>query len=203
MMSNFNKKRPLTQKELKAIAENWNFESDDSEMGYTNDEVSENDEDRDLTEMVSESEDNLEIQSDEDAEEEPEEIQENDILPTAPKFISKSGMEWFSQPFPTTRRLKRNIVKNIRPGITQYSDGDNTFTEIFNLFITTEMKDVICYHTDQEVTKYYDSWNAKNPGKPKKMGTTGERRIRLFLMCSHKSGCTQMQKRINERDVDD
>ncbi|CAH0562816.1 unnamed protein product [Brassicogethes aeneus] len=119
IMKRWERTRPLTIKEHEEIINNPNW--DDSEMEYESDDESGNEEDQDWTmENFSEMEDNLEIQSEEESEEEPtgsqEEAEEED--PTKPhvekgsniKYTSKSGLQWNSQPFVTTRRRQKNIL---------------------------------------------------------------------------------------------
>lgn len=75
-------------------------------------------------------------------------------------------MIWHKQLFLRTRQRQRNIL-NTKPGITQYSANVNTILEAFNLFLSPEIKDVICLHTNQEASRCYDAWNGKNSNNQK------------------------------------
>nr|XP_012148640.1 PREDICTED: piggyBac transposable element-derived protein 4-like [Megachile rotundata] len=71
-------------------------------------------------------------------------------------------MKWFSCPFRTSKRSHKNYV-NAKPGLSRYATAADTMLEIFNLFITPDMKDVICRHTNEEAVKFYADWKAKHP----------------------------------------
>jgi hypothetical protein len=52
-------------------------------------------------------------------------------------------------PSPSTRRLRHNIVTQ-KPGFTMNSEKATTFFETLRLFVTDEMLDIICKHTNEE-----------------------------------------------------
>lgn len=151
-------KQPLTQAELQELAENLSS----GEEYYSSDDEAEHD---NLVENVSESEDEIEFEDEVMSEEEP--IPSDDDNPQCSSYTAKSGLEWSSQPFPRTRRLQRNIL-NVRPGITPLTASANTILEVFNLFLTVEIKNIICLRTNEEACKYYEAWNKKNPTNKKR-----------------------------------
>ncbi|KAJ8943145.1 hypothetical protein NQ318_022886 [Aromia moschata] len=132
---------PLTQKELEEIADNIDLSDSEVEFGSSS---TDNEEIHDLcTEYVSEEEDNLEIQVQEDSDKEPSDIDENFEELRSPAYTSKSDLQWNSRPFPTSKRLKRNIVR-AKPGITDYSRQAKSIQDNFNIFIPDAMKEQIC-----------------------------------------------------------
>ena len=186
-----NKKRPLRQQELEDIAKNIDLDAEDD---YDRDATSNDEDDGNfIAEYTSETEDNLEIQSEEESDAEPTDIGEEDLQPCGPKYVAKSGLEWNSQPFPRTRRQEKNIV-NARGGITQYSEGANTFLDIFNLFLTAEMKYKICHHTNQEASRYFDAWNEKNPTNKKEWKVLESDELDCFLGVLIKAGALRCRK---------
>lgn len=118
----------------------------DLEIEEYSDEESDNENQNVMLESVSETEDNLEIVSEEES--------DHDEYSIDSMYTAKSGLQWSNKPFTRSRRRQRNIC-NIRPGMTQYSKDSHTILDIFNLFLTAEMKD-ICLHTNEEASRYYD-----------------------------------------------
>lgn len=152
-MSHLDRRRPLTSTELAYLAENIEDLSD-----------IEDEYDADFQEIVSESEDNLESQSEEDSDELPDESNSEEFH--CSQYVAKSGLKWNSLPFRGSRTPLRNIV-NARPGPTPFTEEANDFIDIFNLFITNEMKDIICRYTNEEAKRNYAEWNKKKPNSPK------------------------------------
>lgn len=184
-MSNRDKHIPLSERQLGDIVKNlWNS---DSEVEYES-EVS--CDDFLMGECVSDEEDHLEICSEEDPDEEPP---EDDGQVTGPNYTAKSGLVWNAHPFPRTRRRQRNIV-NIRPGITEYSACVNTLVDCFNLFITSNIKDIICLYTNQEASVHYNLWNLKNPTKTKQWKTLEHEELDCYLGVLIKAGALRCRK---------
>ncbi|KAK9708524.1 Transposase IS4 [Popillia japonica] len=69
-------------------------------------------------------------------------------------------------PFHHTRRLQRNIL-SVEPGITRYTSTANSIVEVFNLFVTTAMKQNICIYTNEEAQRAYNRYNNIHLDKPK------------------------------------
>lgn len=174
--------RPLTRKEQEEIINNIDLDAD---------EESNDDEAQDLlTEVVSESEDDLEIESGEESDVEPQADAEEC---SGPIYTAKSGLQWNKVPIVTTRRRQKNIV-NARPGITDYSKDSNTVLDIFNLFLTTEMKDIICRYTNEEAVRYFDNWNTKNPNNRKIWSVLEIDELDSFLGVLIKAGALRCRK---------
>jgi hypothetical protein len=62
-------------------------------------------------------------------------------------YSAPSGCNWQENPPPLTRHLRHNIVTQ-QPGLTTYSDNAATVSETLRLFLTDEMLDIICKHTN-------------------------------------------------------
>lgn len=186
-MGDFHRKRPLTQRELEEIAEDMDLES------VADHESDTGGEDCFGTENVSETEDNLEIGSEEDSDEELTEQENTNEQVSGSFYTAKSGMIWYKQPFLRTRRMKRNIL-NTKPGITQHSADANTILETFNLFLTPEIKDIICLHTNQEASRCYDIWNGKNPTNQKQWTPFERDELDCFLGVLIKAGALRCRK---------
>lgn len=186
-MGDFHTKRPLTQRELEEIAEDMDLES------VADHESDTGGEDCFGTENVSETEDNLEIGSEEDSDEELTEQENTNEQVSGSFYTAKSGMIWYKQPFLRTRRMKRNIL-NTKPGITQHSADANTILETFNLFLTPEIKDIICLHTNQEASRCYDIWNGKNPTNQKQWTPFERDELDCFLGVLIKAGALRCRK---------
>lgn len=161
-MNRKNKNKPLTAEELQDILQHL---SSDSENDYEDQNLQDEEDDNLLVETTSEMEDDIEIQSEQESDAELFEAETITEL-SGPQYTAKSGLEWSSHPFNKTKRLKRNILDR-RPGTTQYSKSAKSILEVFNLFLTPEIKRMICIHTNEEASRYFDVWNEKNPTKIK------------------------------------
>lgn len=182
--------RALTQAQLEELAANLNI---DSETDYYTDDGSD-DEECFIEQNVSETEDNLEIQSEEESDEEPEQPENSDNdNKQCPRYVAKSGLEWNSQPFRKSKKSQKNIV-SAHPGITQYSANCNLITEIFNLFLTTEMKDKICLYTNEEAARYYERWNEKHPTLQKQWVLLEREELDSFIGVLIKAGTLRCRK---------
>ena len=108
---------------------------------------------------TSESEDNLEINSEESdvgsgAESDDDSGQFED-------FVAKSGKVWKTSRPPATRRRRCNIVTG-RPGPTRITENATTMQEVFNMFVNDEILEAICTYTNLEATNVIQEINAKD-----------------------------------------
>ena len=105
---------------------------------------------------ASESEDNLEVNS-----------EESDIAGATSdvdsdeddEFIAKSGRVWRSSEPPVTRNRQCNIVTG-SPGPTRATDVATTMYEDFNLFLDDKIVDIICTFTNAEASPVVQEMNA-------------------------------------------
>jgi len=103
-----------------------------------------------------ESEDNLDVNS-----------EESDIAgPTSDvdsdeddEFIAKSGRMWRSSVPPVTRSRQCNIVTG-SPGPTRTTDVATTMYEVFDMFLDDEIVDTICTFTNAEALRVVQELNA-------------------------------------------
>lgn len=216
-MDHIQRHKPLSQREHEELIEKLDLDASDSELEYENENDS-NEENEDAKESVSEIEDNLEIESEEDSDQEPEpedmipdfdqdsgpqatvsdlnqEPEPQAVVPGLgiPVYTAKSGLEWKTQPFVRIKRRSRNII-NARPGLTKYSEKASTHLEFFNLFFTTEMKDLICRFTNDEAARYYNEWNKTYPNKPKKWTLLEADELDCFIGILLKAGALRCRK---------
>nr|CAH7758495.1 unnamed protein product [Callosobruchus chinensis] len=189
-MNRLEETRPLTKAELEEIASNIDLEA---EMEYESKENSDNEADQEfMKENVSETEDSLEIQREEESDEEPAEPQDEAVKCSGAIYTAKSGLQWNRVPFVKTRRAQKNIIKS--PGITAFSKEANTILDIFNLFLTKDMKEMICRHTNEEADRYLEAWNAKNPENKKEWLILEKDELDSFLGVLLKAGALRCRK---------
>lgn len=160
-MSNGNRKRPLSEKEIAELADQFGEISDQSDYSDIDSTV-------DIAETVSEPDDFLEYISEEDTDLEPEISDDNQTGSNNSdvEYTAKSGMKWKAMPAPSTRRKKKNIV-NCKPGPTNICDAAVTIKDYFNLLLSDDIKNIICQYTNDEATKYYQKWNAQHSDSQK------------------------------------
>nr|XP_023027886.1 piggyBac transposable element-derived protein 3-like [Leptinotarsa decemlineata] len=65
---------------------------------------------------------------------------------------------------------------------------------MFNLFVKTEMNDIICNYTNQEACRYYAEWNEKNPNKPKVWTSLESEELDCFLGVLVKAGALRCRR---------
>ena len=106
---------------------------------------------------ASESEDNVELNSEESdiasAEESVDGSDEEEEL------IAESGRVWKSTVPPVTRRRRCNYVIG-SPGPTHVTDNTTTMQEVFNLFFDDEIVEATCTYTNLEATRVIQEINA-------------------------------------------
>nr|CAH7759097.1 unnamed protein product [Callosobruchus chinensis] len=163
-------------------------------MEYESEENSDNEADQEfMNENVSETEDSLEIQRKEESDEEPTEPEDEALRCSGATHTAKSGLQWNSVPFVKTRRAQKNII-NTSPGITAYSKESNTILDIFNLFSTKHMKEMICRHTNGEADRYFEARNAKNPENRKEWLVFEKDELDSFLGVLLKAGARRCRR---------
>lgn len=168
-------RKVLSQKEIEDLASRFYEDSDIDDL------VISDDEDRDPNfvfqyDSTSEVEDNWEqeVEENEDAlpeiveDEEEEPVEERGELGSGEtkQYVAKSGRIWNTEHLGPSRRPLRNIVTT-KPGPTAYTNDAKEIFEVFNLFLTSDMKDKICNYTNQEATRVYKLYNEEHPGQPK------------------------------------
>jgi hypothetical protein len=129
---------------------------------------------------ASESEDNLEVNS-----------EESDIAGATSdvdsdeddEFIAKSGRVWRSSVPPVTRRRQCNIVTG-SPGSTRATDIATTMYEVFNMFLDDEIVDTICTFTNAEASRVVQELNANAaPNRMRIWIDIYPVEIRAFFVC--------------------
>lgn len=189
-MSRRDRNKPLSTAQIAKVAEKFGDLTDsDNEIDYEDENAS--DDDFVLQENVSESEDDIDVESEEGTDVEPDSDDQGHI--ECEEYIARSGMKWSSTPKRSSRRLARNIL-DIHPGITPYSRPADTFVEIFNLFISTEIKNIICLYTNQEAERYFTSWNDKHPHSQRKWKSLDHAELVAFLDILIKAGALRCRK---------
>nr|CAH7766783.1 unnamed protein product [Callosobruchus chinensis] len=163
-MNRLEETKPLTKAELEEIASNIDLEA---EMEYESEENSDNEADQEfMGENMSEREDSLEIQREEESDEEPTEPQNEAVKCSGAIYIAKSA----------------------------YSKEANTILDIFNLFLTKDMKEMICCHTNEEADRYFGARNAKNPENKKEWLVLEKDELDGFLGVLLKAGALRCRR---------
>lgn len=174
--SKYQRCRPLTdqehEEEIRLITERGDL---DSEFDLSDEDDSIDDPNHfDVEENVSEVEDNLELVEEEaedyvqvvaqnvDAIDDEGADAEQEQQPKGDQYKAKSGKLWQKNNFTHSRRRIRNIVTEV-PGLTRYSAAATTILDTFNLFVTKEMKEKICLHTNEEASRVYNAYNEEHP----------------------------------------
>lgn len=186
-------KMTISDQEHEKIIRNIEEGISDSHFDYEITDESDSEEQDVFEENVSETEDNLEVNSDEESDAEPTEVDDNISEVSGPTYTSKSGMQWNSLPFVRSKRQQKNII-NVHPGLTNYSKNSNTFLDYFNLFLTEEMKNVICLHTNEEAVRRYQEWNEKHPNNKKEWTVLTNNELDSFLGALIKAGALRCGK---------
>ncbi|KAG5892394.1 hypothetical protein JTB14_014744 [Gonioctena quinquepunctata] len=140
-------------------------ETTGSECLVFSDHASNDDDGGDFRENTSETEENVQVNREEEKDAEPTVVEIQYGRGLCPKYIAKSGMEWESQPLPSTSKRRSGNMVGVRPGITRYSESASSILDFFNPFITVEMKDITCLHTNEEASRFYDNWYNNHPDK--------------------------------------
>jgi len=105
---------------------------------------------------ASESEDNLEVNSEEsDIAGETSDVDSNED----DEFIAKSGRVWRISVLPVTRSRQCNIITG-SPGPTRTTDVATTMYEVFNMFLDDEIVDTIYNFTNAAASRVVQELNA-------------------------------------------
>jgi hypothetical protein len=98
------------------------------------------------------------------------------------QFIAKSGMKWdtVSPVIPNRRRLQQNIVRE-HAGPTGKAKEAKSIEEIFSLFVTNDMVDMIVKYTNQEGQRLTATWNENHPDQQKAFLDTNNIEIKAVI----------------------
>ncbi|KAG8238841.1 hypothetical protein J437_LFUL018604 [Ladona fulva] len=113
---------------------------------------------------ASETEDNLELNS----EESDIASEHSDVDSDEDEVIAKSGRKWSSSVPPVTRRRQCNIFRG-SPGATLATNAATTISEVFNMFFDDQIVDTICIFTNAEASRVVQNINVNSP--PNEMKT--------------------------------
>ena len=136
------------------IAEIW----DELDISDPEDILSESDDEFIPQGNTSESEDDLEINSEES--DVASGTESDDDSGECEEYIAKSGKVWKISVPPVTRRHSCNIVTG-SPGPTRITDNATSMQDVFNLFVGDETVEAICTYTNLEATNVIQEVNAK------------------------------------------
>lgn len=181
----YERRRALTQQEL-----------EDEILRLSDDDFVESDNE----EVVSEDEDNVEYVQEEDDDYIPE--QENVATSdnaaeegesTFNQYKAKSGKLWTPNPTIRGRRRGHNILVE-KTGLTEYSSTATDVLDTFNLFLTNDMKEIICRHTNEEAERVYGSYNEKNTDNQKNWNILTEVELDAFIGVLLSAGALRCRK---------
>lgn len=190
--------RNLSQQEHEDIINNLNIDDESSsEIYYDSNHASSNEGIDDFQENTSETEDNIDVNSEEKEDAEPTVVD----IGLCPKYTAKSGLAQESQPVSSTSKRRSQNIVSVRPPITKYSESVSSILDFFNLFITAEMKNIICLHTNEEASRFYDNWNNNHPEKEKNWKTLENDELDSFIGILIKAAPAQVPKRVNKKIV--
>lgn len=205
-MYNYNRKRRLTQKELEEEAERLDVANDCDEADS---DMDENDPDFDPnflrgTDSSSKLEDEIEYVLEEDEDYCPEKVDEDLFEETNHsnreqeqhwEYASSSGMLWSSKPVRSScgRRPAHNILTE-KSGLSTYSVDIAGDVDAINLFITKEMKDIICRFTNQEAMRVYNIYNEQIPDKEKRWKEMSKTELDAFIGVLLSAGALHCRK---------
>jgi len=97
-----------------------------------------------------------------------------------PTFISKDGTVWYKQPKKRKKSLMRNIIRH-ELGMTNSIKNFESMLEVFSLFITDDIIDIIVNETNNKAISEYDKWNTENPEKQKNWKPTDGIEIKAYI----------------------
>ena len=140
----------------------------------------ENDEDEnDNVEANDDEEDEIQLQDENSAAAESS-GESDDEETTSEKYLSKSGMEWFSTPFRAGKRPICNILTE-PCGLANNSRNVTTVAESFLLYLPNRALDIICKYTNAAAQRAYNIYNEKYPDKLKNWRCTDHVEMKAFL----------------------
>lgn len=127
---------------------------EECDLSGPEDILSDSDEEFIPQEDESESEDNVEVNS-----EESDIASDNsDADSNGDELVAKSGRKWTSSVPPVTRRRKHNIVRRC-PGPTRATNFATNMSEVFNMFLDDQIVDTICTFTNAEASRVVHNFN--------------------------------------------
>ncbi|PSN34465.1 hypothetical protein C0J52_25009 [Blattella germanica] len=116
------------------------------------------------TDVLSENEEDNEIEAIEEAADEIEnsDTDEEDVnvVSEDENYISKNGMSWSKNPPKATRRTVHNIV-GVPPGLTGASNRIQTVNDAFKIFFDDTILKMIVDCTNKKAQTYYEDWNRR------------------------------------------
>lgn len=74
----------------------------------------------------------------------------------------------------------RNIIRH-ELGMTNSSKNFESMLEVFSLFITDDIIDIIVNETNNKAISEYDKWNTENPEKQKNWKPTDDIEIKAYI----------------------
>ncbi|KAJ8931219.1 hypothetical protein NQ314_015916 [Rhamnusium bicolor] len=137
-------KKILSHKELQDLASRLYEDSDIDELNVCDDE---------------DGDPNFLLENEEEKGEEPTRERNKVEGSNQKEYVAKSGRVWSCKYQGPSRRPLRNIVTT-KPGPTIYTNPANEIVEVFNLFLTTDMKEKNCKYTNGEAICIYKIYKA-------------------------------------------
>lgn len=145
--------------------------------------------------VVNETNDTIELQSQNevelndytDSENEVENIDSDDDYEiteseNTEQYTSKDGTKWYKNPPPLHRQGEHNIFCDKlfvgpNPATRNLSEVDT-----FACIMSASILDIICRHTNKKAVSAYDKWNSEHPdNKPLKLKPTNEEELSAYL----------------------
>ncbi|KAG5883996.1 hypothetical protein JTB14_006657 [Gonioctena quinquepunctata] len=114
-------------------------------------------------------------------------------LSLLPACTSKDGTTWYKRPIHSTKSTSKNIIRQDL-GLSEYSRSFETMVEMFSLFLTNNILDIIVEKTNEKSILKYEKWNEKHPENRKVWTPTNSVEIKAYIGLLLSQGATKARK---------
>lgn len=98
-----------------------------------------------------------------------------------PVYTAKDGTQWYKMPINNqVRRSQANKIVHV-PGLTPTSAEIGTIKELFMLFFSDDIFNIILAETNRKAKFYFDNYNETHPESTKKYVPTNRREIEAYI----------------------
>ena len=104
-------------------------------------------------------------------------------------MIGRNGKVWTTQPPAVGRRQLQDIIRN-PPGITNDARKE-TMSEVFNLFVSNEILDIIVRETNREARRWHEAWNTNHPDNIKEWKAVTLQELKALIDILMYAGATR------------
>ncbi|KAG5885004.1 hypothetical protein JTB14_003537 [Gonioctena quinquepunctata] len=101
-------------------------------------------------------------------------------LSLLPACTSKDGTTRYKRPKHSTKSTSKNIIRQCL-GLSEYSKSFETMVEVFFLYLTNNILEIIVEKTNEKAILEYEKWNEKHPENRKVWTPTDFVEIKAYI----------------------